>query len=272
METLQRRQEAPSTRTRRSEATRAAAWPPASGSTSAARPACRSTVNEDGTVTLMVGTPDIGGSRASLAAMAAEELGIPYDKVRPIIADTGSLGFNFLTGGSRSTFSGLAWPSSRRAQAHQGRALRARRARCGRSRRTQVELEDGSRQARWARNAGKFKPLSLADIAKMAGKTGGPIAGTRAHQCPGRRAQLRHAPGRRRGRSGDRPHAPSCATPWSRTPARPIHPATSRASSRAAPCRASAGRSTRSTSTARTASCRTRASSTTACPSPPTCR
>ena len=47
-------------------------------------------VNEDGTVTLMAGTPDIGGSRASLGLMAAEELGIDYDKVRPLIADTSS--------------------------------------------------------------------------------------------------------------------------------------------------------------------------------------
>jgi CO/xanthine dehydrogenase Mo-binding subunit len=37
--------------------------------------------------------------------MAAEELGIDLDKVRPIIGDTSSLGFNFLTGGSRVTFS-----------------------------------------------------------------------------------------------------------------------------------------------------------------------
>ena len=54
----------------------------------------------------MAGTPDIGGLRASLAAVAADELGVPYDKVRPIIGDTGSVGFNFLTGGSRSAFSG----------------------------------------------------------------------------------------------------------------------------------------------------------------------
>ncbi|MFM8989397.1 MAG: xanthine dehydrogenase family protein molybdopterin-binding subunit, partial [Alphaproteobacteria bacterium] len=66
-------------------------------------------VGEDGTVTVISGNPDIGGSRAALAMMAAEELGIPYDKVRPIIADTASIGFNFVTGGSRVTFAnGLA--------------------------------------------------------------------------------------------------------------------------------------------------------------------
>src|SRR5246500_3957640 len=64
------------------------------------------TVNEDGTVSLMGGTPDTRGGRAALTNVAADELGVPYDKVRPIIGDTGSLGFNFLTGGSRSAFSG----------------------------------------------------------------------------------------------------------------------------------------------------------------------
>ncbi len=53
----------------------------------------------------MAGTPDIGGLRASLCMMAAEELGVGMDKIRVTIGDTQSLGYNFLTGGSRSTFS-----------------------------------------------------------------------------------------------------------------------------------------------------------------------
>jgi len=41
--------------------------------------------------------------------MAAEALGIPYEKVRAIVADTASLGYNDVTDGSRTTFaSGLA--------------------------------------------------------------------------------------------------------------------------------------------------------------------
>ncbi|MGH8429418.1 MAG: xanthine dehydrogenase family protein molybdopterin-binding subunit, partial [Solimonas sp.] len=47
-------------------------------------------VGEDGSVTVISGNPDIGGSRASLALMAAEELGVDYSKVRPVIADTAS--------------------------------------------------------------------------------------------------------------------------------------------------------------------------------------
>ena len=61
-------------------------------------------VNEDGTVLVATGSPDIGGSRASMAMMAAETLGIDYDKVRAIVADTGSVGYTHVTGGSRVTF------------------------------------------------------------------------------------------------------------------------------------------------------------------------
>src|SRR5262249_60531754 len=61
-------------------------------------------INEDGTAVVVSGNPDIGGSRASIAMMAAEVLGIPVEKVRPIVGDTSSIGFSFLTGGSRVTF------------------------------------------------------------------------------------------------------------------------------------------------------------------------
>jgi CO/xanthine dehydrogenase Mo-binding subunit len=39
-----------------------------------------------------------------MAMMAAEILGIPVERVRPIVADTSSIGYSFLTGGSRVTF------------------------------------------------------------------------------------------------------------------------------------------------------------------------
>ena len=66
-------------------------------------------VNTDGTISVIEGNPDIGGSRASISLMAAEELGVPYEKIRTIIADTASLGHNDITDGSRVTFSvGLA--------------------------------------------------------------------------------------------------------------------------------------------------------------------
>jgi len=61
-------------------------------------------VAEDGSVLVVTGSPDIGGSRASMAIMAAEALQIPYDHVRVTIADTSSIGYSMVTGGSRTTF------------------------------------------------------------------------------------------------------------------------------------------------------------------------
>ncbi len=58
----------------------------------------------DGTVMVTTGSPDIGGSRASMAIMAAEVLQVPYESVRVTIADTGSIGYSMVTGGSRVTF------------------------------------------------------------------------------------------------------------------------------------------------------------------------
>ena len=49
-------------------------------------------VGEDGSVTVATANPDIGGSRASMAMMAAETLGIPVERV-PVVADTASIGF-----------------------------------------------------------------------------------------------------------------------------------------------------------------------------------
>ncbi len=61
-------------------------------------------INEDGSVVVMTGHPDIGGSRASTANIAAELLGIDHSKVQVLIGDTSSIGFSNLTGGSRVTF------------------------------------------------------------------------------------------------------------------------------------------------------------------------
>ncbi len=70
---------------------------------------CSASVNEDGTVTLLEGSTDIGGTRTSIAMQLAETLGIAAHDVRPQVADTDSVGYTFLTGGSRVTFAtGLA--------------------------------------------------------------------------------------------------------------------------------------------------------------------
>jgi len=70
---------------------------------------CSASVNDDGTVTLLEGSTDIGGTRTSVAMQLAETLGIAAEDVRPQVADTDSVGYTFLTGGSRVTFAtGLA--------------------------------------------------------------------------------------------------------------------------------------------------------------------
>jgi len=131
-------------------------------------------VNSDGTVTVSVGRPDIGGSRASMCQMAAEELGIPYDNVRTIIADTSALGFNDTTDGSRTTFAnGLAIIEA---------ARQAKRDMCARAAKMwdipeeAVEWVDGAARP-CGPNAGEFDPMPIAKIAAKSPQTGGPIAG-----------------------------------------------------------------------------------------------
>ncbi len=131
-------------------------------------------VNVDGTVVLSVGTPDIGGSRASMCLMAAEELGIEYAKVRAIVADTSSLGYNDVTDGSRVTFaSGMAVIKSARAAI---KIMCERAAGIWDIPVDAVEWEDGHAKPAGT-NAGEFEPMSLAEIAAQADTTGGPIAG-----------------------------------------------------------------------------------------------
>jgi len=71
--------------------------------------AAAANVNNDGTVTLIEGSTDIGGSRASIAMQLAETLGIAAEDVKPRVVDTDSVGYTDVTGGSRVTFAtGLA--------------------------------------------------------------------------------------------------------------------------------------------------------------------
>lgn len=67
-------------------------------------------VNSDGTVSLIEGSPDIGGSRAALSMQLAEVLGIAAEDVRPVVGDTDSVGYTSLTGGSSVAFK-TGWAS-----------------------------------------------------------------------------------------------------------------------------------------------------------------
>jgi xanthine dehydrogenase molybdenum-binding subunit len=61
-------------------------------------------INPDGTVSLVEGSVDIGGSRASAAMHVAEVLGLTYGEVKPTVGDTDAVGFTSTTGGSSATF------------------------------------------------------------------------------------------------------------------------------------------------------------------------
>jgi CO/xanthine dehydrogenase Mo-binding subunit len=131
-------------------------------------------LNEDGTASVVVGTPDIGGSRASLALMCAEELGIDVARVRPLIADTETIGYNDGTGGSRVTFAtGMAVIEAARGVASQ---LTERAARTWDVPVEEVEWRDGAAHHR----AAGHEPLSLAALARRAFRTGGPVIGSAA--------------------------------------------------------------------------------------------
>jgi CO/xanthine dehydrogenase Mo-binding subunit len=131
-------------------------------------------INLDGTAVIAVGTVDIGGSRASMCLMAAEELGIPYENVRCVVADTSSLGHNDMSDGSRVTFSsGMATILAAR---DAKRKLCARAAKMWGIPEDAVEWENGHAKPAGA-NAGNFPPLSIREIAAAAANTGGPIAG-----------------------------------------------------------------------------------------------
>ena len=136
---------------------------------------CSLNLQEDGSLTLLLGVIDVaGGSRASLSMMVAEELGIELDRVRPVIGDTSSLGFNFLTAGSRGTFAGgmAAVVAARN-------LIEKMRQRVAKVREVPVEAvawKDGRAQPADA-SVAQFEPMTLTELARMGGKTGGTMAG-----------------------------------------------------------------------------------------------
>ena len=127
-------------------------------------------VNEDGNLTVVVGSPDIGGSRSSMCLMAAEELGIDVGRVNALVADTETVGFNDVTGGSRVTLAtGAAVVDACRKIKDE---LKARAAKTWDVEVDEVEWVDGQAQ----HLAGKETPLTLAALAGKWGRTGGPIS------------------------------------------------------------------------------------------------
>ena len=142
-------------------------WGNAAGESSA-----QLNINEDGTALVITGHPDIGGSRASMVNIAAEKLGIDYRKVKAQIGDTNNVGISAVTGGSRVTFaSGIV---VNEATDQVINILKARAAGIWGIDVEAVEWRDGAAHPA-GQNAGEFDPLTLPELAKKMGATGGPI-------------------------------------------------------------------------------------------------
>ncbi|MCA9830623.1 MAG: xanthine dehydrogenase family protein molybdopterin-binding subunit [Dehalococcoidia bacterium] len=128
-------------------------------------------VNPDGTVNLIQGSIDIGGTRASLSMQLAETLGIGYDDIRATVVDTDSVGHNDVTGGSRTTFaSGLAVHEAgldiQRQMVQRASAL--------------LNVPEDNLEYVGAEVRSKSDPskrISFTEIASKSGQTGGPIVG-----------------------------------------------------------------------------------------------
>ena len=140
---------------------------------------CVITVNFDGTVSLIMGSVDIGGTRASIAQQTAETLGISYEDVKPTVVDTDSIGFTMVTGGSRTSFAtGIAAIEAAESVKAQ---LVARAARIWDTAEEDVEYVDGEVRH-------KSDPelrLGFKDLARQLATTGGTVAGQANVDPPG---------------------------------------------------------------------------------------
>ena len=126
----------------------------------------------DGSVTLVEGSPDIGGSRAVAAMHVAEVLGIAAEAVNPSVGDTNSVGFTSMTGGSGVAFK-TGWASYEAAQDVKEQMIQ-RAARIWDIEPDNVEYADGVIQH-------KSEPelrFTFQQLAARLNGTGGPIVGS----------------------------------------------------------------------------------------------
>ena len=131
---------------------------------------CSIGVNADGTITLVEGSTDIGGTRVSIAMQAAEVLGIAAEDVHPSVGDTDSVGYTFLTGGSRVTFA-TGWAAYECAQDIK-RKMIERAATIWDVSPEDVELEDGE----FHHKSDPDLKMSFKELADQLNGTGGPIS------------------------------------------------------------------------------------------------
>ena len=128
-------------------------------------------VNSDGTVSLVEGSPDIGGTRVVAAMHVAEVLTIPVEDVHPQVADTDSIGYTSSTGGSSVAFK-TGWACYEAAQDIK-RQMIERAATIWDVNADDVELKDGA----LVHSKDPELSISFKELAGMLNGTGGPIVG-----------------------------------------------------------------------------------------------
>ncbi len=128
-------------------------------------------VNADGTVSLVEGSTDIGGSRTGIAMQLAEALGIGAADVRPVVGDTDAVGYTDVTGGSRVTFA-TGWAAYEAAQ-DIIRQMIVRAAFIWSVKPEEVEYKDGTLRCL----SDATKRLTFKEMADKLHATGGTIVG-----------------------------------------------------------------------------------------------
>ena len=132
---------------------------------------CNIAVNPDGTVTLVEGSVDIGGTRAAIAMQAAEVLGLPAEDVHPVVADTNSVGYTAVTGGSRTAFA-TGWASYEAAQ-DVVRQMKERVARLWETTEDEIEFSD----AAFTRKDNPEQQITFRELSARLMETGGTLVG-----------------------------------------------------------------------------------------------
>ncbi len=128
-------------------------------------------VNTDGTISLVEGSTDIGGTRAAIAMQAAEVLGIPAESVTPTVVDTDSVGYTDVTGGSRTAFA-TGYAAYNAAQDVKEQMIQ-RAAKLWEVDVEEVEFSDGLFRC----VNGKAEQIDFKELAGKLDETGGPIVG-----------------------------------------------------------------------------------------------
>ena len=137
-----------------------------------AGPACATAnVNSDGTVSLTIGSMDIGGIRPVAAQQCAEVLGIPAEDVNPQVGDTDSIGYTSMTGGSGAAFK-TGWASYEAGQDVK-RQMIERAALLWDASADDIELEDGVFQHK----SDPELKISFKELASQVQDLGGPVVG-----------------------------------------------------------------------------------------------